>query len=118
LDWPFFEDAHRALARDLTAWRDRDLSERHDHDPSKACRAYVSQLGAAGWLKYAVPRAYGGALDTFDVRSICLIREALGYASGLAEFAFAMQGLGSAPIALYGSDAQKRAYLPAVATGA
>ena len=64
-----------------------------------------------------MPRAYGGALDTFDVRSICLIRETLGYASGLAEFAFAMQGLGSAPIALYGSEAQKRTYLPGVATG-
>jgi len=118
LDWPFLDDTHRAMAAAVAAWRDRDLSQTHDPDPSAACRAYVTQLGAAGWLKYAVPRAYGGVLDTFDVRSICLIRETLGYTSGLAEFAFAMQGLGSAPIALYGSEAQKRAYLPAVATGA
>src|SRR6187402_146317 len=117
LDWPFLDDTHRAMAAAVAAWRDRDLSQTHDSDPSAACRAYVTQLGAAGWLKYAVPRAYGGVLDTFDVRSICLIRETLGYASGLAEFAFAMQGLGSAPIALYGSEAQKRRYLPGVATG-
>lgn len=118
LDWPFFDDAHRALARELGAWRDREITEHHDSDPGNACRAYVSQLGAAGWLKYAVPRAYGGALDAFDVRSICLIRETLGHASGLAEFAFAMQGLGSGPIALYGSDQQKQKYLPRVASGA
>jgi acyl-CoA dehydrogenase len=118
LDWPFLDDSHRAMAAGITAWRDRELSGAHSADPSAVCRAYVRQLGEAGWLKYAVPRAYGGALDTFDVRSICLIRETLGYTSGLAEFAFAMQGLGSAPIALYGSEAQKQAYLPAVATGA
>jgi hypothetical protein len=67
LEWPFLDVAHRALAKDLTAWRDRDLDERHDPDPSKACRAYATQLGAAGWLKYAVPRAYGGATEAFDV---------------------------------------------------
>jgi len=117
LDWPFLDDTHRALARDLAAWRDGSLDEHHDPDPSRACRAYVSQLGAAGWLKYVVPRAYGGMLDTFDVRSICLIRETLGYASGLAEFAFAMQGLGSGPISLYGSETLKKKYLPAVARG-
>jgi alkylation response protein AidB-like acyl-CoA dehydrogenase len=117
LAWPFFADAHRALARDVEAWRDRELSDAHDADPAAACRAYVAQLGRAGWLKYAVPRAYGGALDTLDVRSICLIRETLGYASGLAEFAFAMQGLGSGPISLFGSDALKKKYLPAVAAG-
>ena len=118
LDWPFLDDAHRALARDLTAWRDRELDPHHDADPSNACRAYVSQLGAAGWLRYAVPRAHGGMLEAFDVRSICLIRESLAYASGLAEFSFAMQGLGSGPISLFGSEAQKKKYLPAVATGA
>jgi acyl-CoA dehydrogenase len=117
LEWPFLDVAHRALARDLMAWRDKDLVETHDPDPSKACRAYVSQLGAAGWLKYAVPRAYGGATEAFDVRSICVIRETLGYTSGLAEFAFAMQGLGSGPISLFGSEALKAKYLPAVASG-
>jgi alkylation response protein AidB-like acyl-CoA dehydrogenase len=117
LHWPFFTDAHRALARDIEAWRDRELREAHDADPAAACRAYVAQLGRAGWLKYAVPRAFGGALDTLDVRSICLIRETLGYVSGLAEFAFAMQGLGSGPISLFGSDALKKKYLPGVAAG-
>ena len=126
LDWPFFDDAHRALALEVAAWRDRELTSsrgssdprnQHDQDPAAACRAYVSQLGAAGWLKYAVPRAYGGALDAFDVRSICLIRETLGYVSGLAEFAFAMQGLGSGPISLFGSESLKRKYLPGVAVG-
>src|SRR5688500_7748751 len=123
LDWPFFDDAHRALANEVAEWRDRELGEAHDRppasapDPSAACRSYVTQLGAAGWLKYAVPRAYGGALDEFDVRSICLIRETLGYVSGLAEFAFAMQGLGSGPISLFGSESLKRKYLPGVAVG-
>jgi acyl-CoA dehydrogenase len=118
LSWPFFDDSHRALQRDIEAWRDRDLRIADDADPSAACRAYVEALGHAGWLKYAVPRAYGGALETIDVRSICLIRETLGYVSGLAEFAFAMQGLGSGPITLFGSEALKKKYLPAVASGA
>jgi len=117
LDWPFFDDAHRGMAGELASWRDRELAGAHDPDPFVACRGYVAQLGAAGWLKYAVPRAYGGALDAFDVRSICLIRETLGYASGLAEFAFAMQGLGSGPISLFGSESLKRRYLPGVAAG-
>jgi len=117
LSWPFFADAHRALQRDLSAWRDRHLQLQDDSDPAAACRAYVTQLGSAGWLKYAVPLGHGGALDALDVRSLCLIRETLGYSSGLAEFAFAMQGLGSGPISLFGSDALKRKYLPDVASG-
>jgi acyl-CoA dehydrogenase len=117
LSWPFFDHAHRALADDIAAWRDRELREEHATDPAAACRAYVTQLGAAGWLKYAVPKAYGGAHDPLDVRAICLIRETLGYTSGLAEFAFAMQGLGSGPISFFGSDALRKKYLPAVASG-
>ena len=117
LSWPFLTDAHRALQRDLSAWRDRDLPLEPDDDPAAACRAYVRRLGSAGWLKYTVPRAYGGALDTLDVRSLCVIRETLGYASGLAEFAFAMQGLGSGAISLFGSEPLKRRYLPGVASG-
>ena len=117
LDWPFLDDAHRALAGAIAAWRDKTLSDEHGSDPGKACREYVTTLGAAGWLKYTVPGAYGGALDTIDVRSICLIRETLGYVSGLAEFAFAMQGLGSGPISFFGSDALKKKYLPDVAAG-
>ncbi|MDQ3069915.1 MAG: acyl-CoA dehydrogenase family protein [Acidobacteriota bacterium] len=117
LDWPFLDDAHRALAGEIAAWRDASLSGTHETDPREACRAYVAQLGAAGWLRYAVPGPFGGARESIDVRSICVIRETLGYASGLAEFAFAMQGLGSGPISLFGSDALKRKYLPAVVSG-
>jgi acyl-CoA dehydrogenase len=117
LSWPFFADAHRQLQRELSAWRDRDFQLQDDADPAAACLAYVAQLGSAGWLKYAVPRAYGGALDALDVRSLCVIRETLGYSTGLAEFAFAMQGLGSGPISLFGSDGLKRKYLPDVASG-
>jgi alkylation response protein AidB-like acyl-CoA dehydrogenase len=117
LSWPFFTDAHRALQRDLAAWRGRELEHHDDADPGEACCAYIAQLGAAGWLKYTVPAAHGGALDGLDVRSLCLVRETLGYASGLAEFAFAMQGLGSGPISLFGSEALKQKYLPGVARG-
>ena len=117
LDWPFFTAAHRTLQREVAAWRDRHFEERDDADPAAACEHYVRQLGAAGWLKYAVPGAYGGALESLDLRSLCLIRETLGYVSGLAEFAFAMQGLGAGPISLFGSEALKREYLPHVADG-
>ena len=117
LEWPFFTGVHRTLRREVTAWRDAHFRELDDSDPGAACRAYVTQLGSAGWLKYAVPGAFGGATDTLDVRSLCLIRETLGYTSGLGEFAFAMQGLGSGPISLFGSDALKQKYLPGVAAG-
>ena len=117
LQWPFFTDAHRDLQRGIAAWRDDHLRLQDDSDPRAACRSYITQLGDAGWLKYAVPRAYGGALESLDIRSLCLIRETLGYASGLAEFAFAMQGLGSGPISLFGSEPLKKKYLPGVADG-
>jgi acyl-CoA dehydrogenase len=117
LHWPFFDEAHRDLQRDLEGWRNQHLRAHDEADPFAACRAYVAELGQAGWLKYAVPGGDGGSRDTLDVRSLCLIRETLGYASGLAEFAFAMQGLGAGPVSLFGSDALKRRYLPGVAEG-
>ena len=116
LDWPFFDDRHRSLERDVARWRDADLKIENDDDPHAACRSYVAQLGAAGWLRHAVPDSASDRRG-IDVRAVCLIRETLGYVSGLAEFAFAMQGLGSGPIALFGSEALRRAYLPEVATG-
>jgi acyl-CoA dehydrogenase len=116
LDWPFLDDRHRGLERDVAAWRDRDLKIENDDDPHAACRSYVAQLGAAGWLRHAVPDPAGNQRG-LDVRTLCLIRETLGYASGLAEFSFAMQGLGSGPIALFGSEALRQAYLPGVASG-
>ena len=116
LDWPFLDDRHRALEREVAAWRDRDLTIENDDDPLAACRSYVAQLAAGGWLIHAVPDPAADA-RSLDVRTICVIRETLGYASGLAEFAFAMQGLGSGPIALFGSEALRRTYLPDAASG-
>jgi alkylation response protein AidB-like acyl-CoA dehydrogenase len=114
LDWPFFDDTHRTLQRAIEAWRDQQMTVQDDGDAFTASRAYVAQFGKAGWLKYAVAASTSG---TLDVRSLCLIRETLGYASGLAEFAFAMQGLGSGPISFFGSDTLKKKYLPAVEAG-
>jgi len=118
LDWPFFEPRHAALARELDAWAADHLAMDHGHDVDRACRALVAGLGKAGWLRHAVGgRGYGGAQDAIDTRSICLVRETLARHAGLADFAFAMQGLGSGAIALFGSDAQKARYLPRVAAG-
>ena len=118
LDWPFFEDAHRTLERDLDAWAAKHLSHAdHGSDVDAACRTLVGNLGRAGWLKYCVPAAYGGAREQIDSRSLCILRETLGRHDGLADFAFAMQGLGSGAISIAGNDAQKRRYLPKVAAG-
>ncbi|MCY0855800.1 acyl-CoA dehydrogenase family protein [Cupriavidus sp. D39] len=113
---PFFDDAHRELEQRLDAWATASLAVDHS-DTDAACRALVRQLGAAGWLRYCVPAAYGGALDTLDSRSLCLLRETLARHDGLADFAFAMQGLGSGAITLAGSDAMRERYLPRVARG-
>jgi len=117
LDWPFFDDAHRRLAHETRAWAAAEVTPHDEGDVDAAARDLVRRLGAAGWLRHAVPAAQGGAAETLDVRSLCLIRETLAYADGLADFAFAMQGLGSASISLFGSDALKQAYLPAVGAG-
>jgi acyl-CoA dehydrogenase len=118
LSWPFFEDHHRKLAADLEAWCERELRDfDHRADVDASCRAVVKKFGDAGWLKYSVPKSGGGHHERLDVRSICLVRERLARISGLAEFSFAMQGLGSGPISQFGSDELKKKYLPAVATG-
>ena len=118
LDWPFFEPAHRELADRLDEWAGDKLGDAHtDRDVDETCRQLVQRLGAAGWLRYAVPAAYGGALERLDSRSLCLIRETLARHAGLADFAFAMQGLGSGAISLYGSEMLKERYLPRVASG-
>ena len=119
LDWPFLEPDHKALALAVDAWAREALPPlvgNHD-DVDATCRALVRALGEAGWLRYCVPQAYGGMHETLDVRSLSLIRETLAYHSGLADFAFAMQGLGSGAISSFGSEALKRDYLPAVAAG-
>jgi alkylation response protein AidB-like acyl-CoA dehydrogenase len=118
LDWPFFEERHRAFARDLDAWAAVNVSQAHAHDIDAACRGLVKSLGAGGWLRPAIGgTAYGGAADTIDTRAICLARETLARHSGLADFAFAMQGLGSGAISLDGTPQQKERYLPRVARG-
>jgi acyl-CoA dehydrogenase len=118
LDWPFFEPRHRELALTLDAWAKRSVSQHHGHDVDAECRGLVRALGADGWLSNAVGgREWGGATDAIDTRAICLIRETLARHSGLADFAFAMQGLGSGAISLAGTDKQKGRYLPRVASG-
>jgi acyl-CoA dehydrogenase len=119
LGWPFFADAHRALAETLDAWARAEIAPVAEEEPGTdaAAREYVRRLAAGGWLRYAVPAPHGGALPTLDVRSLCLVRETLARHSGLADFAFAMQGLGSGPVSLFGSDALKARYLPKVAAG-
>jgi acyl-CoA dehydrogenase len=123
LDWPFLEPRHKTLAEDLELWAGHALSEgTHPHsvrEVDEACRTLVRQLGEGGWLKYAIGgRAYGASADTIDTRGVCLIRETLAYHSGLADFAFAMQGLGSGAISNFGTHDQKQRYLPRVASGA
>jgi acyl-CoA dehydrogenase len=118
LAWPFFDDRHRQFARDLTAWAEREIHPLVDHhDVDASCRRLVRRLGEAGWLRAAVPQAYGGLYPGFDVRTLCLARETLAYQDGLADFAFAMQGLGTGPVTLFGSDALKQRYLAPVARG-
>jgi acyl-CoA dehydrogenase len=117
LDWPFFDDSHRRLANALEAWCAAHLTGDHGDDLDAACRTLVRRLGEAGWLRYCVPAAYGGVHETLDVRSLALIRETLARHDGLADFVFAMQGLGSGTITLFGDEENKRLYLPHVASG-
>jgi len=120
LDWPFFERRHRELALALDAWATQAVHHHQDQSLDAVdaqAVALVRRLGRDGWLKHAVPAPYGGDGAKLDVRSLCLIRETLARHDGLADFAFAMQGLGSASIALFGDEELKRRYLPEVAAG-
>ena len=123
LDWPFFDDSHRALAVDADAWAGDVIAPLEHEEPSDdaaldaLCRRLVGLLAEGGWLRYCVPGSHGGATDALDVRSLCLIREILAYRSGLADFCFVMQGLGTGAISLFGSEALKSRYLPGTASG-
>jgi acyl-CoA dehydrogenase len=147
LDWPFFEQRHRALAVEVDAWMDaralRQAQRERDDDGARApsvegtqppsvraepveahprvdaeCRQLVRELGQAQFLRHAIAgTGHGGAADTIDTRAICLLRETLAWHHGLADFAFAMQGLGSGAISLHGTPAQRARYLPRVASG-
>jgi alkylation response protein AidB-like acyl-CoA dehydrogenase len=108
------------MAARMAEWAAREvapLAHPEADGVDDACRALVRKLAEGDWLRLSVPAPYGGAMDRLDVRSLCIARETLAYAGGLADFAFAMQGLGSGPISLFGTDAQKRRWLPSVAAG-
>ncbi|EAQ47708.1 acyl-CoA dehydrogenase family protein [Roseobacter sp. MED193] len=113
LSWPFFEDRHRELARELDRWADQTLGHIDHADVDGACRNLVAALGEAGWAQHS------GAMagESLDVRTLCLIRETLARHDGLADFAFAMQGLGTGAISLFGTEAQQAEWLPLTRSG-
>jgi acyl-CoA dehydrogenase len=108
--WPFFEARHRTLAEKLEAWAAANLAHVSHDNVDATCRALVTALGRDGWLKHTAPDP-GNASDKLDVRTLALIRETLARYSGLADFSFAMQGLGAGPISLFGSAAQRDTWL-------
>jgi acyl-CoA dehydrogenase len=118
LDWPFFDPRHRIVADELEQWAKVHIRQAHEEDVDAACRGLVRVLGEGNWLRHAIAgTGYGAAADVIDTRAICIIREILAQHSGLADFAFAMQGLGSGAITLFGDEAQKQKYLPRVCRG-
>jgi alkylation response protein AidB-like acyl-CoA dehydrogenase len=123
LAWPFFDEAHRVFKTQLQDWTSKQFADQHSHDESRdaidrECVSLVKALGQGGWLKPAIAgKAHGGASEVIDTRTICLLREELAWHHGLADFAFAMQGLGSGAISLKGTPEQQAAYLPRVAKG-
>ena len=123
LAWPFFDVHHRVFKTNLQAWTHKQFAGLHGHDESREaidqeCVGLVKALGHGGWLKPAIAgKKHGGANDVIDTRTICMVREELAWHHGLADFAFAMQGLGSGAISLKGTPEQQAAYLPGVAKG-
>lgn len=121
LDWPFFEDRHREMAQELESWCQANLAHVDHSDTDAACRWLVRALGEGGWTQIAVPAgpdgSWGGRWPEIDSRAVCIMRETLARHDGLADFAFAMQGLGSGAISIAGSDELRQRYLPRVARG-
>jgi acyl-CoA dehydrogenase len=117
LTWPFFETHHREFAAAIGGWADATLPSLPHDDVDAACRARVAALGEAGFLRAVVPAEFGGLHRSLDVRTLCLARESLAFRDGLADFAFAMQGLGTGSISLYGTPELKQRYLPPVRDG-
>jgi alkylation response protein AidB-like acyl-CoA dehydrogenase len=117
MEWPFFDDFHRTFLPELDRWAQQHLQLGHE-DADVICRELVRRLADGGWLRYVVAgTAYGGASEHIDTRILCLLRETLARYHGLADFALAMQGLGSGAISLFGSEVQKARYLPRVVNG-
>ena len=112
LTWPFFEDRHRVLADRLDSWAQANLSQLNHTDTDATCRKLVRMMGDAGWLEYSASEA-----GTLDVRTLCLIRETLARHDSLADFAFAMQGLGTGAITLFGTHKQKATWLTQTRAG-
>jgi acyl-CoA dehydrogenase len=126
LEWPFFTAAHRELAEQVDCWATQRFRQASASDPGHAgdraaldarCRELVRELGRAGWTRYSAPYGSANTVAEFDVRALALIRETLSWHDGLADFSFAMQGLGSGPISLAGTPELKQRYLPRVACG-
>jgi len=118
LGWPFFEASHRALAESVDRWTgEQPVRRSREREVDTVCREWVDALAAAGHLRHCVPRQFGGSAEALDSRSICVLRETLAYHDGLADFAFAMQGLGAGPIVLGGNAVQQATWLAKVAKG-
>ncbi len=115
LNWPFLEARHRVLSEKLEAWTAENLSTPDHHDIDQSCRRLVSMLGRDGWLNFSAPDEAEG--NRIEVRALALIRETLARHSGLADFAFAMQGLGAGPISLFGNAQQRGRWLPKTRAG-
>ncbi len=120
LDWPFLGPEHRSVAKAASTFAASIANDPHPErrdEVDERCRRLVRAMGETGLTRYCVRAADGGALPEFDARSICLVRETLAHTDGLADFAFAMQGLGSGAITLAGSETLRARYLPEVAAG-
>lgn len=120
LEWPFFSGHHKAVAERVGRWADETREDAHPEERAavdRRCRELVTSMGTAGITRYCVRQADGGELEEFDARAICLVRHALAYRDGLADFAFAMQGLGSGALSLAASAELRGRYLPRVARG-
>lgn len=113
---PFFANTHRTLADEVRQWAEGNAPDEEPKDAYAVSKQLVRQLGESGLLKLCVP-APAGRTEKLDVRSLCIVRESLAYHSALADFGFAMQGLGSGPISLFGTDEQQASVLPLVANG-
>lgn len=114
LTWPFFADAHRDYAAKIDAWAQANLRDVDHHDVDAACRKLVKALGQGGFLMHTAPAT---EQDKLDVRTLALSRETLARHSGLADFVFAMQGLGAGPISLFGAAEQRATWLPKTRAG-